>query len=318
VREDERGSIPRAHSNRRPRCPRRNEEGTRASSKSAQLAFTRALRSTICPVHASGTRRAQAVACRSWLAGFRCGNASRGQRNRHPLVPASSGAKASLACEDRTLVGCARASFQLQKSASDAEAQRSVSPVGNGPRGRGPGPLGSERLRAGEKASTTSIAVAKLRCRRRPEPGVRKSVAGRWFLTDGRHLGSLANTLRSHGREAAVSAASTVAHSRERNGLSWKRRQGCQRLGKHASRWEDNAHHADCPIGNVPPAEANRSDVKQAISSIAQPRKRLTRRERTKRGCWYEDVRWQRSAKRYEDLGPVNRPQANSQPGVST
>jgi len=33
-----------------------------------------------------------------------------GQRNWHRLVPACSGAKASLACEDRWLVGCARAS----------------------------------------------------------------------------------------------------------------------------------------------------------------------------------------------------------------
>jgi len=33
------------------------------------------------------------------------------RRNRHRLVPASSGAKAPLACEGRTLVGCARASI---------------------------------------------------------------------------------------------------------------------------------------------------------------------------------------------------------------
>jgi len=47
----------------------------------------------------------------SRFAGLRCGDASWDQRNRHRLVPASSGAKAPLACEDRTLVGCARASF---------------------------------------------------------------------------------------------------------------------------------------------------------------------------------------------------------------
>jgi len=52
----------------------------------------------------------RAVANGSWLAGFRCGNAPGDQRNRHRLVPASSGAKAPLACEGRTLVGCARAS----------------------------------------------------------------------------------------------------------------------------------------------------------------------------------------------------------------
>jgi len=41
-------------------------------------------------------------------------------------VPASSGAKASLACEERQLVGCARASTRLQKSANDAQVQRST------------------------------------------------------------------------------------------------------------------------------------------------------------------------------------------------
>jgi len=75
-------------------------------------AFARAPRPTVCPVHASGTRRAKAGANRPWLAGSQCGNAPWNQRNRHRLVPASSGAKAPLACEDRTLVGCARASMK--------------------------------------------------------------------------------------------------------------------------------------------------------------------------------------------------------------
>jgi len=38
---------------------------------------------------------------------------TQGQRNRHRLVPASSGAKAPLACEDRRLDGCARASVTV-------------------------------------------------------------------------------------------------------------------------------------------------------------------------------------------------------------
>jgi len=59
----------------------------------------------------SGTHRAQAGA---WRVEVRRSPVRRrivDQRNRHRLVPASSGAKAPLACEDRTLVGCARASF---------------------------------------------------------------------------------------------------------------------------------------------------------------------------------------------------------------
>lgn len=56
-----------------------------------------------CPVHASGTRRVKAGACSARLAGLRHGNVVEGQRNWHRLVPASSGAKASLACEERQL-----------------------------------------------------------------------------------------------------------------------------------------------------------------------------------------------------------------------
>jgi hypothetical protein len=39
----------------------------------------------------------------------------------------------------------------------------------------------------------------------------------------------------------------------------------------------------------VRPTEANRTDVKQAISSIAQARKRVTHREPARRGCSYEE-----------------------------
>jgi len=88
-----------------------HEEGQRGVvQNNAQRTFSRVLRPVTCPVHERGMRRAQAVACRSWLAGLRYGNGSNGQRNRHRLVPASSGARAPLACEGRELVGCARAS----------------------------------------------------------------------------------------------------------------------------------------------------------------------------------------------------------------
>jgi hypothetical protein len=48
----------------------------------------------------------------------------------------------------------------------------------------------------------------------------------------------------------------------------------------------------------VQPAEANRTAVQQAISSIVLARKRLTHREPTMRGYWYEEVRWQKSVQR--------------------
>jgi len=114
------------------------------------------------------------------------------RRNRHRLVPASSEAKASLACEGRTLVGCARASIKrLQKSASNAEAQRSAPPAGNGVRGREPGSRRPARVVGGEKASKVRSAAAKSRGRRSPKPGARKGVAGQRSLLDGRHFGSL-------------------------------------------------------------------------------------------------------------------------------
>jgi len=67
----------------------------------------------------------------------RCGNASKGQRNRHRLVPARSGARAPLACEDRGLVRvCPCVVSRLQKSASVAKANEKRVPGGNGARER--------------------------------------------------------------------------------------------------------------------------------------------------------------------------------------
>jgi len=51
------------------------------------------------------------------------------------------------------------------------------------------------------KASTIGSAVAKPRCRERPEPGVRKDVAGQRFSRDGRHSRSILRSSRS--RESA-------------------------------------------------------------------------------------------------------------------
>jgi len=82
-----------------------------------------------------------------------------GQRNRHRLVPASSGAKAPLACEDRWLAGCARASYLVAEVGKRRRSSEKRGPVGNGARGRGPG---SSRIRKGSRRVK--------RCR---EPGLR-------------------------------------------------------------------------------------------------------------------------------------------------
>jgi len=111
-----------------------------------------------------------------------------GQRNWHRLVPASSGAKAPLACEDRTLVGCARASFQGCRSRQATPRPREARhPLATGRVDGGPAPEGSQGPAGVQKASRTGVAVAKPRTRRKPEPGVREGVAGQGFLGDGRH-----------------------------------------------------------------------------------------------------------------------------------
>jgi len=88
----------------------------------------------------------------SRLAGLRGGNASWDQRNRHRLVPASSGAKAPLACEDRTLVGCARASFSGCRSRQATPRLREAClPLATGRVDGSPTPPWLERNRGGAK-----------------------------------------------------------------------------------------------------------------------------------------------------------------------
>jgi len=104
-------------------------------------------------------------------------------------------------------------------------------PGGNGTRGREPKPGKSERACWVAKASTTCIAVAKPRGSRRPEPGARKGVAGRRFLSYGRHLGPFSHThrfTRSSGgqlwwfSDVAPGARATLDQV-------WEPRQGCQK-----------------------------------------------------------------------------------------
>jgi len=71
----------------------------------------------------------KADACRSRFAGLSRGNARVGQRNHHLFGGGSSGAKASLACEESTARRvCPRIEIRLQKSANDTEVQRSALP----------------------------------------------------------------------------------------------------------------------------------------------------------------------------------------------
>jgi len=113
VRRVTRSSRPHHQSNRRPGCPRRHEKGTRdiVQERAARLCSNASALDLPCPRKwntSCASRRVQVEARRLPMR-----QRIAGQRNRHRLVPASSGAKAPLACEDGTLVGCARALFQV-------------------------------------------------------------------------------------------------------------------------------------------------------------------------------------------------------------
>jgi len=93
----------------------------------------------------------------------------------------------------------------------------------------------------------------------------------------------------SGGFHGCVPRASGIAGEGEATGMPEVR--------LHASRREQQARR-DESTENVPPTEANRTDVRQAISPAAQARKRMTHREPARRGCSYDDVRRQKSVRR--------------------
>jgi hypothetical protein len=168
------------------------------------------------------------------------------QRNRHRLVPASSEAKASLACEGRTLVGCARVSMMVAEVGKLRRGSEKRVSGGNGTRGRETGPWWLARGSRSEKASISCIAAAKSRCKRSPKPGVREGVAGRRSLLDGRHPGWLRQRASfTRARCGRSWRPSRRRNPRERFAPHEGGDRGCQRLGLHASRREDNAHRDD-------------------------------------------------------------------------
>jgi len=224
----------------------------------------------------------------------------RGRRNRHRLVPASSGAKVPLACEDRRLDGCARASNRLQKSANGVEAQRSAIPGGNGARGRGPSPGRCPQGNLTEaKTSRTSAAVAKPRGMGKARSGrsrgrCRVTVFARWKAPTVVWL--LAPFTRA-GRKAA-SAAPAGHVTRERHGQGG----GGDRVSEvdpHAPRREDNARVGATKVHGCGSPKRNGTDVESGIPSEAPGAQAFgRRREPAERGCWYERMRRQKSVRR--------------------
>jgi len=126
---------------------------------------------------------------RSWLAGL-------GATTHRKANATGIGWCRQFACEGRRLVGCARASYTGCRSRqASPRLERSAYPVAT-ERVNGSPADRPQKGHVGEKASTTCLAVAKPRGRRRPEPGARKGVAGRRSLSYGRHPGPFSHTFR--------------------------------------------------------------------------------------------------------------------------
>jgi ATP-dependent Lhr-like helicase len=184
------------------------------------------------------------VSCRWWLAGPRCGNASKGQRNRHRLVPARSGARAPLACEGRRLAGCARASYRGCRSRQASSRLREARTRWQRDSWTGAWPAGPKG-HVGEKASATCPAVAMTADQVKARAGRSKERRGAKVLDPyGRHPRPLHPHVPLHaGGRAAVLA--TLTPVRVATGVSEAR--------PHTSRGEDNAPRGERETGRCGP-----------------------------------------------------------------
>jgi hypothetical protein len=133
----------------------------------------------------------------------------------------------------------------------------------------------------------------------RPKPGAREGVAGRGSSIDGRHSRPSLRHARSRGRVGvglggsweSLNARASGASPGEATGVSEARSARIATGRQRPPRWHTR--------GIVRPAEANRLPCKQAISPATPSAKAPGRqREPTRRGCWYEDVKWQKSVRR--------------------
>jgi len=187
-------------------------------------------------------------------------------------VPASSGAKAPLACEDRTLVGCARASINGCRSRQASPRSREARlPLATG---RVDGGLALE----GSKGSSRVKRRRSFAGRRpsRPADEVRSRALERALRGDGPcsmedtsdHCGS---ALRSRGHEAGdLGGLRDGACSRERHDHLEGGDRGVRGSVRTRPRREDNARHDGSKRRTCDPPKRIALNVKQAISSIVQ------------------------------------------------
>jgi hypothetical protein len=178
----------------------------------------------------------------------------------------------------------------------------------------GPTRAETARSRRGLKARRERTAVAaKPRRPQRLEPGARKGVAGRGSSSDGRHPRSFFQLITfTRVGWGWPRRPSTGLLERELQGFSTGRRQGCQRLGPHALRRDDNARRGDQSKRNVRPAEANCTAVKQAISLVTRASHRSDAPGTNEtRVLIRSKVKWQKSVRR------ILRPGAGASKGAA-
>jgi len=178
-----------------------------------------------------------------------------GQRNWHRLVPASSEAEASLACEDRA----ARTGVPARRLSVAEVGERRLGSEKHDPLAIGTCGRESELLPRNRRKVVLVRWIQKRRrpasrwpsrgAGRDPSRAFERTSRGRGFRSmegaPDRFRGLLVHARRQRGdlgcsRDVSVNVR-TIAAPRER-------RQGCQRLGMHASRREDNAHRDEEPL----------------------------------------------------------------------
>jgi len=211
------------------------------------LTFARVLRPVTCFFRASGTRRAKAGACKSRLAGPRCGNApAAANATGIGWCRRVAGRKPHSRARIDGSSGVPVRQNRLQKSANGVEVQRSVLPAGCGARGQEPSSHGIRKESRGvQRRRQPAPRWPSRGAGEGPSRAPERALRGKGSSPDGRHPRSFIGSFVHANGSRAVSAALTELLNARASGETRGRRQGCQRLGRHASRREENARHDD-------------------------------------------------------------------------
>jgi hypothetical protein len=275
----------------------------RANRPRTRVAFARAPRPTVCLVHASGTRRAK----------------SRRVRN----VARRSPVRQRTAETDATGIGwCRRVAgrkphsrARVERSSGVPARRLTVAEVGKLRRGS------EKRASRWQRGAWTGAWLSTARKSRRGRKGVDRQQRGGQVAVQtkseaGRSKGRCGATVLARWKTPRVIAAAHLVHAGARRVISAAFREAHARAsgvttmgdatGVPEVRFARVTAGRQRPPRRLPkgrtcdPPKRIVLNVKQAISSIAQARKRLTHREPTRRGCSYEE-------REMAEVGPTHR-----------